>query len=113
MSYIKRLFPFFIILVLLLIVKNNIDAVFNSLQNVNTAGNLEKQLEIENKESRYLQERLKYVKTEQFVEEQAKEKLGLLKPGEFFVIAPTATPLDKSLPKKVEPNWKKWLELFF
>jgi hypothetical protein len=65
------------------------------------------------KENTYFRERLKYVKTQQFIEDEAKEKLGLLRPGEFFVIAPTSTPLNQYPVIEGYPNWKKWLELFF
>jgi cell division protein FtsB len=69
---------------------------------------------IEEKKNTYLKERLKYVKTDKFIEEEAQEKLGMLREGEFFVIAPTAQPLNlQRIDLDNTPNWKKWLELFF
>ncbi len=110
----KKLLPIIAILVLLLIIKNNISGIVKTITDENTAENLEKKLSEEQKTNKFLKERLFYVKTNQFVEQEAREKLGLSKPGEFIVIAPTSTPLDR---EKIEidtkPNWRKWWELFF
>ena len=111
---IKKILPFIIIFLLLLLIKNNIISIFNSLNNTNTTGNLTHQLEEKKRENKYLKERLSYVKSDQFVQEQAQEKLGLLKPGEYFVIAPTATPVSSdTVSFDDRPNWKKWWDLFF
>jgi cell division protein FtsB len=110
----KKVFPFFVIIILVVIIKNNISSILASIDNVYTTKNLANQLKIEQKEQKFLQERLKYVSSEQFIEEQAKEKLGLLKEGEFFVIAPTSVPPNSNPAPSIDyPNWKKWLDLFF
>jgi len=110
----KKILPIVIIIVLLILIKNNITHILNFLSNGSTLGSLEKTLTVEEKKNRYLNERLKYVKTDKFIEEEAKEKLGMLKEGEFFVIAPTGAPLDRGEIKvDTTPNWKKWWELFF
>ena len=110
----KKFLPFFLVLILLLIIKNSISTIVKTLKNDNTSLKLKQQLAEEEKKNQYLKERLFYVRTNQFVEEEAREKLGMGKPGEFIVIAPTTAPLNS---KKVvfddRPNWKKWWELFF
>lgn len=110
----KKILPFVIILVLLFVIRNNIISIVNGLKNENTAENIAEKLADEEKKNKFLQERLFYVKTNQFVEEEAREKLGMLRPGEYIVIAPTSTPLNR---EKIEidtkSNWEKWLELFF
>ncbi len=95
-------------------VKNNISSISSTLTNSSTTDNLTKKLSDEKKENLYLKERLQYANSDQFVQEQAQEKLGLLKTGEYFVIAPTSTPLNTqtSVPDQ-KPNWQKWWELFF
>lgn len=114
MNILKKLLPFLIIIILVVFIKNNLSAISASLNNTNTTGNLTQQLAVEKKENLYLKERLFYVRTNQFVEEQAKEKLGLLRPGEYFVIAPTPAPAEvKNVVIDDRPNWKKWLNLFF
>ena len=72
-------------------------------------------LEVKNKE---LKRKLEEVKTPAFLEEQARDKLGLVREGETIVIIPLEK-LDQILgvTKKVEevklPNWQGWLRLFF
>jgi len=114
MSIVKRLLPFLIIILLVIVIKNNISAILSTFNNTNTTQSLNNKLGEAKKENKYLSEQLKYVKTDQFVEEQAQNKLGLLKSGEYFVIAPTTTPLDTNIEvMDQKPNWQKWLELFF
>ena len=113
-SNMKKLLPIIAIFILLLVIKNNISSIFRTLEDENTAENLKKKLSEEQKESLFLKERLFYVQTDRFVEEEAREKLGLSKPGEYIVIAPTSTPLNKErIEIDTKPNWRKWLELFF
>ena len=110
----KKALPILIILLLLVVIKNNIGHIYGFLTKGTAVNTLADSLKVEKKENKYLQERLKYVKTDKFVEEEAQDKLGMLKEGEFFVIAPTAAPLySPELNIDTKPNWKKWLELFF
>jgi cell division protein FtsB len=55
-----------------------------------------------------------------YIEQEARNKLGLAKPGETVVIMPDASAggsqiSQPNLPQSVDtiPNWKKWWELFF
>lgn len=110
----KFLLPSLILLILLLIIRNGIVSILNSFSNETTGVKLEQTLAEEEKKNKFLKERLYYVKTNQFVEEEAKEKLGMLRSGELFVIAPTSTPLNQEkIVLDDKPNWKKWLDLFF
>jgi cell division protein FtsB len=66
------------------------------------------------KENAQLKERLEAVKSEEFVEKEARDKLGYVKPGEELVIIPKAEQADrKSEEPKNEPNWVKWQRLYF
>ena len=72
------------------------------------------------KENEELEARLESVKTEEFVEKQLRDKLGLAKEGETIVVLPDEEILRKLAPRHEEeedvlpdPNWKKWLKLFF
>jgi hypothetical protein len=60
---------------------------------------------------------LSEVKKPGFVEEEARNKLFLAKPGEGIVIIPTdVLSTTSSKTKKAldsRPNWQKWWELFF
>lgn len=110
----KKLLSIIAIIILLIVIKNNVSSIFITLEDETTAENLKEKLVSEQKKNQFLKEHLFYVKTNQFVEKEAREKLGMSRPGEFIVIAPTSTPLNH---EKIEidnkPNWRKWLELFF
>lgn len=69
-------------------------------------------LQREKSENQALQKQLKTVKSPQFLEEQARNELFMVKPGESGVILPPN--IGESSTKK-EPNlapWQKWLKLF-
>lgn len=110
----KKVIPIVIILILLLVIKNNTTTILRTLENKNTASLLTKELASEEKKGQFLKEKLFYVKTNKFVEEEAREKLGMVKGGEYIVIAPTSTPLNhEKITIDNDPNWKKWWKLFF
>jgi cell division protein FtsB len=66
--------------------------------------------------NKQLKESLLEVQTPQFMEREAREKLGYGKPGEVVLVIP-----DNLNPKSVnqgsksdeEPNWVKWRKLYF
>lgn len=109
----KKFIPIVFVLLLIFIIKDNTLKTIELIKGGRATDHLRQQLKEEEKRNRFLKERLFYVNTPEFVEEEAREKLGLVKPGEHTVIVPSP-PLPKndfSLADK--PNWKKWLELFF
>ena len=72
------------------------------------------QLEVQNKE---LKQKLSEVQTLEFLEKEARDKLGYVKEDETLVIIPDEK-IDEILnPKKPEeeklPNWQGWLKIFF
>lgn len=70
----------------------------------------------EKKEWENLKQRLSIVQKPQFVEEEARNKLLLSKPGEGVIVIPTpvdASPSAAPKPKDTRPNWEKWWETFF
>lgn len=71
------------------------------------------------KENRELEEKLKGIKSVEFIEKEARDKLGLAKKGELVVVLPDTETLKSLAPKLEEkkftlpdPNWKLWLNLF-
>jgi len=65
-----------------------------------------------------LVERLKYVQSEEFIEKEVRDKLGMGKGGETVVIVPKdliekeIKKAQKEEPEKV-PNWRLWKEAFW
>jgi cell division protein FtsB len=74
-------------------------------------------LKAENEEIR---KKIEVVQTQEYLEKQMRDKLGLAKEGEMVVILPDEETLRKLVPEEIEeketlpdPTWKKWLKLFF
>ena len=78
-------------------------------------------LEQSKQENNRLSEQIREVESPFFEEKQARDKLGLAKPGETVVVLPDEATLRRLAPPQLEQtdeslpaaNWKKWLELFF
>ncbi len=111
-------FGLVIVTILVLVIIYNlisriIDAVKSGERLSQSAQQLQK-LETENKE---LKERLEEVKSQLFIEEQARNKLGFSKKGETLVIIPEEKIkqiLGASQSAQLRlPNWQGWLKLFF
>lgn len=71
------------------------------------------------KENEDLNKELMAVQSVQFIEKEARDKLGLAKKGEIVVVLPDDETLRSLAPKVEEktsslpdPNWKQWLKLF-
>ncbi|HUV42493.1 MAG TPA: septum formation initiator family protein [Patescibacteria group bacterium] len=68
------------------------------------------------KEHQALLEKKGYYQSEEFVEQEARNRLNLGKEGETVVILPPNVGQNETnLPEKALglPNWQKWLRLFF
>lgn len=60
------------------------------------------------------------IESDEFIEKEAREKLGLAKPGETVAVLPDQETLKKLAPKLEEetfpeefPIWRRWVEMFF
>jgi predicted cobalt transporter CbtA len=68
------------------------------------------------KEHQELLEKKEYYQSEEFVEQEARNRLNLGKPGETVVILPPnvgETEEITSTPTPELPNWQRWWRLFF
>ena len=69
------------------------------------------------KEHQNLLDRLTEATGSAFIEKIAREKLGLVKPGETVLIMPKAEERringKPDSDEQLVPNWKQWLRLFF
>ena len=80
-----------------------------------TATKLEK-IDEENKK---LAEQAELIQSEEFMEKQLRDNLGLAKEGEIVLVLPEADILRKLAPvvpkdeeEPLKPNWRKWMDLF-
>lgn len=109
----KKLIPLIIILFLLIAIKNIASSIIELSGNAKITSNLDKQLEESKRENEFLQQKLNSVKGNSFVEEEAREKLGMVKAGERVVIGAEPKKTSEEIVKTEIPNFKKWWNLFF
>ena len=114
---IKKIIPVIVILVVLLIIYNLINQIstsFKAGEILLQAADKVNKLEIKNKE---LKKRLSEIKSPAFIEQQARDKLGLSKEGETVVVIPQEKIKQVLGEKAVSvprlPNWQGWLRLFW
>ena len=109
----KTIASFIIVVFLLFIIKNIVVSIVDLKQNSQIVTSLINQEGEAKKQNQFLKERLYFVNTDEFIEKQAREKLGMVKQGEYIVLAPPAQEKSKVVPIDTDPNWKKWWKLFF
>lgn len=87
-------------------------STFNLWQKAEAVKEVQKERVEAEKKQKKLKDKLEFTQSQEFIEKQAREKLGLVKPGETVVIV---TPLEATQSAIAEnlPNWKRWLKLFF
>ncbi len=99
---------------LLLIIKNIVGSILTLRQNSHIVTTLRGKEREEQQKRQFLKQQLYFVNTPQFVENEAREKLGMVKPGEHIVLAPPPTENKPTKPTiDNTPNWEKWWKLFF
>lgn len=110
----KKLIPIVIFIVLVFIMKNIIFSINGLIHNKDTVFRLEQQIKSKELENKFLNERLKFVKSDEFIEQEAREKLGLSREGEMVVLFPLKKAEESSLTNEKEShNWKLWIDLLF
>lgn len=113
----KKIVFFAIIIISIFVINNFIHSIYNLWQKNDLLVRAKKDLENEKKENEELKRRLEEVKEPSFVEEEARNKLFLAKPGEGIVILPTdvlsSTSSNQRTPEDTRSNWQKWWDTFF
>jgi cell division protein FtsB len=103
-----------IVIVLLLIINNLIHSIYDLWQKQDLLTQAQKQLSVEKLKNATLKTEISNAKSAQFIDEEARNKLFLVKPGEQEVLI-SQDLISKSPQKQAQdfPNWQKWLKLFF
>ncbi len=113
----KKVVYLLILIISLFIINNLIRSIFSLWQKHDLIGEAQKELQQEKNENQKLQDQLDRVKRTEFVEEEARNKLFMVKPGEKVVImgnTPSDSEQKKSSPKEIViPIWQQWWNLFF
>lgn len=112
-STIKKVAFFVTIAVCLVIINGLIHSIIDLWNKQDLVERARQDLNREKRANEELKAQLTYVKSEEFLETQARDKLFMVKPGESEVLVPP------DLVKKEEeekppppPAWKQWLNLF-
>ncbi len=103
-----------IVIVLLVIINNLLHSIYDIWSKQDLLIQAQKELSNEETKNQKLKAGLSYAQTPQFVEQEARNKLFLIKPGEQDVLVPSVSGNQVQKQDKAEiPNWQKWLNLFF
>lgn len=111
--YLKKTATVVIILISLLVIRNLIVSIMSTHDRSQIVKRLQEELSQKTREKAYLSQKLYYAKTDSFVEDEARRKLGYVKVGEAVVIDQKIVP-TRPQPIAVDiPTWRKWWLLFF
>ncbi len=104
-----------IVIVLVLMINGLLHSIYDIWHKQDLLTSAQKQLEREKLENQKLKGELSYAQTPQFLEEQAHNKLFLVKPGEQEVLISPDLEQKNQAQKQTQnlPNWQQWLNLFF
>lgn len=99
------------------IINNLVRSIYTLWNKQDLLVKAEKNLEVKKKENEELKKQLVVVKSPDFVEKEARNKLFMVKPGESQIVIPEdllkASESAKQRVQDLRPNWKKWWDLFF
>jgi len=113
----KRILFFTVIVVAVLSMIHSVQSVYNLWQKKDIIAQTKKEVQNEQEENKKLTQQLQTVSTSAFVEEEARNKLFMAKPGEKLVFIP-ASELATTAGATKQPtthlsNWQQWWRLFF
>ena len=112
-STIKKVAFFITIVVCLVIINGLISSIYELWNKQDVVVRARHELNQEKEKNDELKVQLGFVKSNEFVEEEARNKLFLVKPGESDVIISENLIKKKEVKKVVViPVWQQWLNLF-
>jgi cell division protein FtsB len=114
-KYMKKLVFIAIVIALIIVINNLIHSIYDLSKKQDFVTSAQKELEDEKMLNQKLKAQISIVQSKDFIEEEARNKLFMAKPGEQPVIIPSNL-LQEEKEKKPQdklPNWQKWWDLFF
>lgn len=112
----KRVLFLTVLLASLFIIKNLLVSIYTLWQKQDLIVQTQHDLEREQKKNALLKKKVEETESSTFLEEQARNKLFLGKPGESQVLLPKntlATDAGSQTKSEHKPTWLLWKELFF
>lgn len=109
----KNIFFISAVIICLIIIYNLATSTYELWSKKYLVTDAEAQLQAEKEENKRLKAQLSFVKSNEFVEQEARNRLLMVKEGEAEVIVPKELleKKEKKVEKKV-PNHIQWIELF-
>lgn len=110
----KKLAFIIILIISLVIIKNLLSSIYNHWQKQDLVIQAKWELDMEKKKNKELKDKYSLANSPGFVEEEARNKLFMVKPGEKQIILPPQTErsnFSKNTAKNA-PNWQIWIDLF-
>ncbi len=105
-----------ILLILSIILAINIIRTFTDLsRQEGIIKEAEDRLQKVQEEKGTLQKNLAKVESQEFIEQEARNKLNLGREGEVVLILPSVSPLTSPtpIPPDTSSNWQRWMRMFF
>jgi len=111
---IKKVLYYAAVALCLVIINNLAHSIYDLWQKQSVIAQYQAQLEAKEQQNKELKKDLAQAKTSQFLDQQARDKLFLTKPGEEQVIIPNdLLPHAKAvIATKPVPTWQQWVNLF-
>lgn len=114
----RRMVRFIVIVVSIVIVINLSRSIWDLWRRRDVLGERQEVLRRAEEENKRLQSELEYAQSPEFIEQEARNRLGLGREGETVILMPNdklQMTNEKTEDKTVGtlPNWKKWWRLFF
>lgn len=112
----KKIGFFVSVILFLFIINNFFHSIYGLWQKQDLITEAKKALTHEQQEHQALTQQLRAVNDQTYIEEEARNKLLLVKPGEEVVVlppTPSAAPAQAHTENKHEPAWQQWYRLVF
>lgn len=112
----KKIIFLIIVIFLLIAIGNFVNSIYHLWHKKDLLTQMQKQLDNEESENKKLNAELSKVNSPMFIEEEARNKLFMVRPGEKNVIIPQSQEdgkQKKSSVKKEKPSWVRWKDFFY
>lgn len=111
----KKLIFVVVVIVLLAIINNLVHSIYDIWNKQDLLTQAQNELSLQQKKNQQLKAGLSYVQSPSFINEEARNKLFLVKPGEQDILIPSQASggQNQKIPQAQTPNWQQWLSLFF
>ncbi len=112
----KKIIYFVVIILLLFIINNFFHSIYSLWQKQDLITEARNDLAQARPERKTLEQELQKVQESTYIEEEARNKLFLVKPGEQVVVLPEVSTQPEAASREEEepePAWLQWYKLFF